>query len=451
MGGPISINFGKTIGGHRGQEEIWNDDHRFIDMMMGRRWGKDWIASKKTLKNIYQRDFLSIKDQEIKCSMRRNMPRLLYWCVAPDYALCRIQIKKLFEVLPDSLIQYDGSRASQPFLWLYPEIKLEFKSAEKPERLVGEGINGLYITETARLKKNVWNDNLRPTLADKKGWGLFTTTPLGRNWYIDEIRSLAEPGEHHDPEWIAYYGKTIENTKNPNLIDEVNKAKKSMPKKYFLRNYEACPDAFQGQIYDEFSYDKHVQDFEINLDNYKVIIGGQDWGYTHHGGFVIIGITNDDAVDVLEEYTQDRIPVVSENEHQDTWVKRAKEAEEKYGTELFYCGPDQPVYIAAYREAGIDATAANNSVHAGIQTISTLMHIDENGHTQFRIHKTNCKRLAKYLPAYSWREARDGEMSEEPAKVNDDECDMLRYAVYSAARKWFRYLPEQRNQHREAA
>ena len=432
----ITINLPEKIGGHRKQEMIWNDEHRFIDIMAGRRWGKDWIGTRKGVKNIY-RDFHNGKSQHSRPSIRRDIPRLYYWFIAPTYTLTKILTKHLFGFIPDDLIQRDGTRSKNPYLWLYPEIKIDFKSAEKPESLVGEGLNGLYITETARLKSSTWNDNLRPTLSDKLGWGIFTTTPLGHNWYIDEIRALSEPGEMHDEEFVAYHGKTIENTMNPGLISEVERARKTMPRKYFLRNFEASPDAFQGQIYDEWESSVHVQTWEIDKSIYKVIFGGMDWGYTHHGGFVIIGITNDDAVHVLEENTAPGIPCTSSDPEQDTWCKRALEAQERWGTELFYCGVDEPEHIKALRDAGVDARGAKNAVLPGIQTVATLMHIDENGHTRFKVH-SSCKRLVKYLPAYRWSESRDGNLQEKPEKVNDDECDMLRYAIYSA-RRWLKF------------
>lgn len=434
----ITLNFDEKIGGHTKQEMVWRDDHRFIDLMWGRRAGKDWISTRKAVKNIYERDFRRVKDDKSRASISRDIPRLYYWFVAPTYSLTKVLTKHLFSFLPEALIQKDGTGSNSPYLWLYPEIKIEFKSAERPDKLVGEGLNGIYITETARLKPSVWNDNLRPTLSDTKGWGIFTTTPVGHNWYIEEIRALSEPGDQHDDEWVAYHCKTVENTKVRELVKEVERARVTMPRKYFLRNYEASPDAFQGQIFDDFDSALHVQDWEIDKTIYKVFIAGVDWGYTHNGGFVIIGITNDDEVHVLEENTQSRIPVVSSDENQDTWVKRSLEAQERWGIELFYCGVDEPEHIAAFRDEGVYARKAHNSVHPGIQALATLMHVDDKGHTRFKIHKTNCPRLAKYLPAYRWAENRDGDMQEKPEKVHDDEVDMLRYAVYSS-RRWLKF------------
>jgi len=446
VGAPIEIDFCDTVDGHDKQGKAWKSDARFLSLLWGRRAGKDWIAHQKAIKNTY-RDF-NAGLGETNCSLSKKLPRLHYWAVAPTYALSKTQIMYFLSTIPDKLIQKNNV-FSRGELWLYPEILWEFKSGERPETLVSVGLNGMYITETARLKKNVWNDNLRPTLSDKGGWCIDTTTPIGNNWYIDDIWRFADPNSaDKQPDHEGIFCKSIENTMVPELIADIEKARVTMPKKYFLRNYEASIDAFHGQIYDEYNREVHVQDFKIDLERYKVVVAGVDWGYTHHGGFILIGITDDDSVDVFHEDTQDRIPCVSSDSDADTWAKRALAAQEKYDVELFYCGVDEPEHIKAFRNEGVSARKCKNEVSPGIQAVSTLMKIDNNGHTRLRIHPS-CKRLVKYLPAYKWAENREGDASEKPDKVNDDECDMLRYAIYSAHRYIGLHLPRQEDEQDE--
>lgn len=347
-------------------------------------------------------------------------------------------MKHIFSFIPEELIQHDGTRGSHPHIWLYPDIKIEFKSGDNPNLLVGEGVNGIYITETARLKESVWNENLYPTLSDHQGWGIFTTTPSpeGRNWYVEQIYNIAIPGPDHNDQYVSYIWHTADNTCVPGLKKEVEFARKTMPLKYFLRNYEANINVFQGQIYEDFQYDIHVVDFKIDLKRYKVVVAGVDWGYTHNGVIMVIGITDDDDIDVLFESSDNHIPVLSEVKTQDTWVKRALKIQKEYGVDMFHCGPDEPEHIQAFKDSGIWARAAKNAVSPGIQSVATFMHIDDNGKTKFRIHKKNCPTLAKYIPSYAWKEGK-----EEPIKENDDECDGLRYGIHSA-REWFKYVPD---------
>lgn len=416
--------------GHKYQQLIYQSDKRFVIAEAGRRGGKTRANGVTAAKRIYQ-DYFSGKGDS-NPSIRRNMPRLHYWCVAPDYALCQIQKREFYRIFGDNIQKDDPSHNR---IWLYPEILVEFKSGENPNKLVAVGLNGLWITETARLKPAVWNDNLRPCLSDKRGWLLSDTTPLGRNWYVEEIADLADPtNEKYDDEYVIYTWKTIDNTMVKGLIEEVEKAQKSMPIKYFKRNYEACRDAFQGQIFDEFVYAHHVQDWEVNLSDYKIIVAGQDWGYTHNGAIVVIGITHDDNVDILHEVIRNKTLVNSKDEHVITWSTLAKEVNDQYNIELFYAGVDEPEHIKVLKDEGLPYASCNNNVKLGIQFVAMLLHIDENGRSILRVHKS-CKQVAKEFQNYKWAPTKDGAESEVPLKIDDDAIDALRYGLYSA-RKW---------------
>jgi len=429
----INLQFSKKIGGHPKQELVWQSKVRFIDIMAGRRGGKDWISARKFVKRIYH-DLLVGRGNNFG-SMMKDIPRLHYWCIAPNYKMNAIQKREILTFLPDSLLQAPVNSTGK--IWLKPDILIEFKSGEKPESLVGTGLNGVYITETARLKSTVWMDNVRPTLSDKQGWGIFTTTPLGVNWYIDEIRAVSEFGENHNPEYEAFYWKTIENTQCHGLIEEVEKARLTMPDKYFLRNYEASPYAYHGQIFEELDEKIHVQDFEFNKDRYTYVIAGQDWGFTHNGVIVVVGIDNDDNVDVLETVSIPKISVSSKFDSTErTWSKINKELKEKYRVDVFFGGVDRPENISVLRAEGVNIRKAKNAVVPSIDVISTLIRVVD-GRSKFRIRKTKGNdALFKGLLNFRWKE---GAIKEEPIKEKDDEVDALRYAVYSAYRlRYFR-------------
>lgn len=419
------------MGGHKFQEAIYSDSHRFILSEAGRRGGKTRANGAKFGRNIYT-DLLDGKSDP-DASIKRDIPALHYWCVAPDYAICKVQKREVYRWLGD-VIQKD-ELVSKNRIWVYPNILIEFKTGENPNKLVAVGLNGIWVTETARLKPAVWNDNLRPCLSDKNGWLLSDTTPVGRNWYVDEMADLADPtSEKYDTEWMIYFWKTVDNTMIPGLIFEVEKAKKTMPIKYFKRNYEACRDAFQGQIYDEFVFDHHVQTWDVKVDSYKVVVAGQDWGYTHAGVIVVIGITHDDHVDVIAEVSLTKTLVASQDENQRTWCVLAKDLFAKYNIEMIYAGPDQPESIQLEKDSGLPVTAADNNVKLGIQFLTMLLHRDENGVSMFRIH-SSCKKTIGSMAQYKWKSLTDGGESEEPLKEKDDEVDALRYGIYSA-RHW---------------
>lgn len=430
----MALIFPYHIEGHKKQRMVWRSEARFIDLLCGRRGGKDWIAARKAIKNCYK----DLKDGkgDKGWNMDYDLPRLLYWAVAPTYRIGKVQRKEILRfALKNNLLIKEERGAGR--IWLRGGILWEFKSAEKPETLVAEGLNGLYVTETARLKRATWNDNLRPTLSDQRGWAIFATTPLGNNWYIQDIRKVAE--DTNNKEWEAYYWPTSDNIKCPGLAEEVELARKTMPVKYFARNYLASIDAFQGQVYEEFTSKVHIVDKLPDRSKFKFIFGGIDWGYTHKGVILICGLTFDDNIYILEEVAQNRTTVTSRDDSQQTWVKIALRLQTKYSVELFFAGPDEPEHIEEMRREGVRIVAANNAVGAGIQCVSVLHHVDNNNQTRLKIHR-DCTELIMNFQSYKWKEQKDGEESEQPEKVNDDAADALRYAVYTAyKRRWFEY------------
>jgi len=80
------------------------------------------------------------------------------------------------------------------------------KSADRPESLVGDGLDGVVIDEAAIIKEETWKVSIRPALSDKAGWAVFIGTPKGFNWFY-ELFQAAEVR----PNWQRWQHPTIEN------------------------------------------------------------------------------------------------------------------------------------------------------------------------------------------------------------------------------------------------
>jgi predicted phage terminase large subunit-like protein len=69
------------------------------------------------------------------------------------------------------------------------------RSADNPDSLRGDGLDGLVIDEAAFVEKEAWTESLRPALSDKQGWCIKITTPNGYNWIKDEFDAAQDrPG-----------------------------------------------------------------------------------------------------------------------------------------------------------------------------------------------------------------------------------------------------------------
>jgi len=196
---------------------------------------------------------------------------LRYAVVAPTHALLdepRIALRRYLghvrDGAPGLIVSQGRDETGIWCAWIDGGIRVDFFSGERPELLVGRGYHGVWLEEAARIKPAVWRDNLRPALSDHSGWALFTTTPLGRNWFWEEIwargnRASAaivaklrgtKAEDILDPEFTCAAWTTADNDAIPSLAEEMEIARRQMPAALWRRNYLADFDSFEGQLFD---------------------------------------------------------------------------------------------------------------------------------------------------------------------------------------------------------
>ena len=101
------------------------------------------------------------------------------------------------------------------------------------------------MDEYADMKPEVWEQILRPALADQKGGALFIGTPMGRNHFYD----LYQYAEGDDETWGAWHFTSYDNP----LLDplEIDAAKKSMSSFAFRQEFMASFEAQGSDIFKE--------------------------------------------------------------------------------------------------------------------------------------------------------------------------------------------------------
>jgi hypothetical protein len=112
----------------------------------------------------------------LRCRNRYRHRHGLHQHDAPCRATSEVAREELADILGcDSPESMESSplvkkwNASKLRLWPYGNILIEFKSAERPERLVARGLDGAWFDEAARCPQVAWA-NLRARLADRQGW-----------------------------------------------------------------------------------------------------------------------------------------------------------------------------------------------------------------------------------------------------------------------------------------
>ena len=151
-------------------------DNRFVVAVAHRRMGK-------TVSAIVQLIHSALKNEQ-------KNPRYAY--IAPTYS----QAKR---VAWDYLTEYTRSLGGTANI---AELRVDFMGrrislygSENRDSLRGQYFDGVVIDEVGDQDPKIWNEIIRPALADRKGWCLFIGTPKGNNHFRDfKERALTTDG-----------------------------------------------------------------------------------------------------------------------------------------------------------------------------------------------------------------------------------------------------------------
>lgn len=150
------------------------------------------------------------------------------WWVAPTFDLTRPIWRKMLRIAPPGWITGTKGSESQPdFLELGP-ARLEFKSADHPERLVAEGLRRIAMDECGIMKEGVWTESIQPALMDYAAPAMLVGTPKGRNWFHRMYMRGKDP---QDAQVASFGGPSWQNPFIPR--DEVDRLASEMPERLY--------------------------------------------------------------------------------------------------------------------------------------------------------------------------------------------------------------------------
>lgn len=190
------------------------------------------------------------------------------WYIAPTYDMVRdLAWEPMLAALPPELI---AGKPNETRL----EVKLvngstiTCKSADRPDRLRGRGLDLAVLDEARWMEKRIWGEVLRPALSDREGRALFLSTPSGYDWFYDLwLRAQADADD-----WAAWSFTTVDGGwVSP---DEVEAARTDMDPRTFRQEYEASFEALAGRVYYTFDRKNHVRPVQ---DRGGDLLVGQDF------------------------------------------------------------------------------------------------------------------------------------------------------------------------------
>jgi predicted phage terminase large subunit-like protein len=227
------------------QQDVWADSTRFKIVAAGRRTGKSRLAAWMLIVNALQAD------------------RGHVFYVAPTQGQARDIMWQTLLELGNPVIS--GSHINNLQIKLVNGATISLKGADRPETMRGVSLKFLVLDEYADMKPDVFEQILRPALADQKGSAMFIGTPMGRNHFY-ELYKYAELDD--DPTYKAWHFTSYD---NPLLDpDEIDIAKRSMSSYAFRQEFMASFEARGSEMFKEdwvsFGEEPEEGDYYIAID-----------------------------------------------------------------------------------------------------------------------------------------------------------------------------------------
>lgn len=208
------------------QTKVLEATERFKVVAAGRRCGKSRLAAWMLILNALQTE----KGHVFYVAPTQGQARDIMWGVLLELAHPIVS----------------GSHVNNMQIKLINGATISLKGADRPDTMRGVSLKFLVMDEYADMKPQVWEEVLRPALADQKGGCLFIGTPKGRNHFYELYKYAELEG---DETYKAWHFTSYDNP----LLDpkEIDTAKKSMSSYAFRQEFMASFEALGSEIFKE--------------------------------------------------------------------------------------------------------------------------------------------------------------------------------------------------------
>lgn len=377
---------------------LFEDKDRHQVIVAHRRFGKTSYAIQKTILN----------------ALEKNNSR--YFIILPTYKQAKMVAWSMLNDYIRPLDVVEKSNESEMSLHLKTGSVIELKGSDYPDSLRGVGLDGVVLDEYAIQDPAIFSEIVRPALADRQGWSVKIGTPLGKNHFYDDF--VMSGMKHNYP------------ASRTGVINqgELDLARKEMSEDEFMQEFECNFLYHSGQIYKEFKKEVHVIKPRPIKGEYDLSI---DYGLrnpTAVGFFVMdydgnVFLTDEiyEAGKEVEDHAK-AIKAIWPNEAAPKGViDPSTNAKNRVKNGIPYS------IFQEFQDNGINLDLAPNQVLGGINLVKQFF-----SDKRFFIFD-RCVNTIKELENYRWKESRsrDANLPEEPLKVNDHACDMIRYYLAS--------------------
>lgn len=308
-----------------------------------------------------------------------------------------------------------------------------FRGLDEPDKLRSLNLNAAYIDEACQVAEEAFV-LLQSRLRGKYVRKLYATTnPNGHSWLYRLFVKKDLPTEEAKKRFY-YIGAT--SLENVHLPDDYTKAMmETWSHDRIQREVMGSWDAFEGQVYSEFSRNHHVvKPFAIPASWTRWV--GADHGYRNPACFLWLAKDYDDNMYVYREYYEsgkvikdickDIAHANMGDKIDGIWIDPSTRADRgkdsDFTTYLEHLPKEWPLI------------PANNEVSTGIDQVKQMLKVSPVTHRPRLFVFDTCAHLIEELVSYRYEELTPGQevnknTKESPVKKNDHANDALRYAV----------------------
>jgi hypothetical protein len=355
------------------------------------------------------------------------------WVVGPNYT----DAEKEFRIIYDDMRKCGVDRDALKFVKNSDAGALHIitswgseiigKSAQHPDRLVGEGLDWVLMVEAGRHKRTTWGQYIRPALSDRRGIAVFSGVPEGKS-ENSLLYALYERGQSSRfQSWMSYKRPSWTNDivfpggrNDPEILE----AEEDLTTDEFDRQYGAEFTDKTGVVMKEYDDDVHLGDFDY--DPSWATYMSVDYGFTNPFVILFIQVGPHGDIRVLREFRRQEL---------DTPEVCADVNQEYPGLvrvcQMLYPDPAEPddtrtmvreLRIPANKNTGGPIRIRLSLIRRALKVKNRHLPMgDPERRPTLMIDRTHCKTLAwEMREAYKWPEHKSEQRSDSENPLDKD-------------------------------
>jgi hypothetical protein len=417
--------------GHDPHPQQWlfhNSPARFRVPCCGRRFGKSTMAARDRAPELM-------------------IPRNRGWIVGPTYDLGEKEFRIMWNDLIIGQRMGRDRRVKKAYNVKQGNMYIEFpigsrvevRSADKPDTLVGEGLDWVIVAEAAKQREETWQKYLQPALADKRGGADFPTTPEGMNWLYRVWRYGQNPEFKDWESWTFPSWSNIRVFPDGERDPEILRMKAETSPEWFAQEIGASFTSVVGRIYpewDEFTNVRSVP-FRPDLPNYIAF----DWGYSNPMAAIEFQVEKINGYEVIRVWREHYKAYTTLREHK--YEMKQREQPPGYHLDMGFGDAEDPeavvemqdlVPTVALPEAKENWRDGVECVREFLKRVETGFELDEYGTPEImpRFYVDHsCPNVIREFNGYrSAPPPKTGvDAQDKPHKADDHAMDAIRYGL----------------------